>query len=115
MAGKRVIDQQTMGAHIVSEWYSLAGHTMVAYQIFTEEGVASPDHVGQITFDVTNDPGLAEGKEVPLSIPEIEIHTGSEFVDGAEITELPWTHIRAKYTRTSGGDDDKLTVILAAE
>ena len=114
MSGKKVIDAQLMDAHITSDWFSLRGHTMVSYQIFTEEDAPTADHVGTITFEVTNDTA-ATGKEIVLDIPQLYIPTGSEYLDGAEITDLPWTDIRVKYTRTSGGTDDRLTVILAAE
>ena len=79
-------------------------------RVTTAQGAGAPDHVGVLKFlaGATNVVGDAKA----LAVPQLDIAAGAEVDETIEFTTYA-LYLWAWYDRTSGGDDDTITVIIA--
>jgi hypothetical protein len=108
------INAQLMAATITPGYvFEMGKRTRLGVQVKTTQGAATADHVGTVTFEVCNDPQT----DTPVAITplSVSITTGAANNHYVELGEVLAPYIRAVYTRSSGGDDDTLTVTFCAK
>lgn len=105
-----LIDGELMSGNITSKLFALGPRKLISLNVWTVEGVAAPDHVGNIYIDETSERVDDNPAPVPRSIPVIPISTGSEHNGVYDDIEIGTGYFRVRFVRSSGGDDDKLYV-----
>jgi hypothetical protein len=93
--------------------FELGKRTMLGVTVKTTAGVGTPDHVGAVTFELCNNP--QSDTPVAISTISVTIATGAVNNHYVELCDIAAPYIRAVYTRSSGGDDDTLTVTFCAK
>lgn len=93
--------------------FDLSKRKFLGVTVKTTAGAGTPDHVGAVTFELCNNP--ASDTPQAISTVSVTITTGAVNNHYVELCDICAPYIRAVYTRSSGGDDDTLTVTFCAK
>lgn len=124
----KYLQATAMTATITGPWIPIMDKDNVSFQVVS---TAAGAPVGLISFEVTNAGGeppstLGAKTQPPSTAPVTALTLTTAQTTAAtinnntlsfvfEFTQLPEAWIRAKYTRTSGGTADTMTVLVCAK